>query len=275
QQGHAPAASDSTAVVAARIAHRVVASTTLLLVAVMAMTCLAPRPRWWREGSRALALVALALFLALLGRWSSASRVPAVTMGNLLAGFAMLALAFNLARHAGRAAGAGRGAPSAPSHAIGVHSPAGGRLRAWALLGVVLVAIQIALGGMVSSGYAGLSCPSLLTCDAGGIAWRALDPWREPMLGAMHGNPDGALLQQVHRLGALLLIALLLPLGVMALRRGPRAAGGVLLVLMGIQVALGGALLLGALPLTVALAHNLVAGLLLATIFDLASPPLR
>ena len=50
-----------------------------------------------------------------------------------------------------------------------------------------------------------------------------------------------------------------------------------LLALVGMQAALGIALVVGALPLPVALAHNLVAGLLLAATFDLAlaPPPLR
>ncbi|MEO7007930.1 MAG: COX15/CtaA family protein [Caldimonas sp.] len=260
QQGRTPAAHDSAAVVAARIAHRVVASATLLLVAVMAMTCLGPRPRWWPEGRRALALLALALFLALLGRWSAAARVPAVTLGNLLAGFTMLALAWNLARNTGCAP---RVRPSTG-------------LRRWAMVAVAVLCVQIALGGLVSAGYAGLSCPDLAACDAQGVSWRALDPWHEPLLDTTHaGNPAGALLQQAHRLGALLLAALLLTLGGVALRRGPRAAGAALLALVAVQVALGSVLVVGALPLPVALGHNLVAGLLLAATLDLASPPLR
>jgi cytochrome c oxidase assembly protein subunit 15 len=262
QQGGLAAVDDSAAVVAARIAHRVIASATLLIVAMMAGTCLWPHPRWWHEGRLALALLGLAFFLAVLGRWSAAARVPAVTLGNLLAGFTMLALAWQLARSAGRASR--------------VRPPAG--LRACALAAIAVLYTQIALGGLVSAGYAGLSCPDLGACDTHGVSWRALDPWREPLLDAARsGNPAGALPQQAHRLGTLLLAALLLPLGIVALRRGPRPSGAALLAFFGMQAAIGITLVVGALPLPLALAHNLVAGLLLAATFDLAlgSPPLR
>jgi len=260
QHGVAVAPDEQAATAAARLAHRVVASTALLLVIVMAMTALTARPRLWREGRLALALLALALLLAVLGRFSSGLRVPAVAIGNLLGGFLMAALAWQLARSAGRPAPAG----AAP-------------LRAWARLGIALLLLQVGLGGLVSAGFAGLACPHLGDCATQGLPWSALDPWREPLLddAAGPGNAAGALLQQAHRLGALAVAALLLPLGVVALRTGRRLAGAALLCLVGVQLALGAALVVAALPLPVALAHNLVAALLLAALFDLAFAPAR
>ena len=258
-QGATIGIGDSDGVVAARLVHRVVASAALLLVALMAMTALGPRPRLWRAGRRALGLLGLALFLALLGRWSAAARVPAVTLGNLLAGFTMLALAWQLTRPTAYD-------PTArPTAGLRARASA---LRMLALAAISMLYLQIALGGLISAGYAGLACPELESCGAPGIAWHAFDPWREPPL----GNPDGALLQLAHRLGALLLAALVPMLGIVALRRGRRAAGAALLGLFGVQVLLGSALVAGALPLGVALAHNLVAGLLLAAAFGLALP---
>jgi cytochrome c oxidase assembly protein subunit 15 len=260
QQPHAGAvAADSAPVVAARIAHRIFASGALLLIAVIAMTSLAARPRRWREGALSIALLALALFLAVLGRWSAGTLLPAVTLANLLAGFMMVALAVSLALDAAKV----RGERAPP------------RWRAWALAVVVAVAAQVALGGLLSAAHAGLSCPGLGACDVTGASWRAaLDPWREPLLDASgSAGPAGALLQQLHRTGALLVAALLVPLALAMLRGRQRRAGALLLVLLAVQLALGVALVSGALLLPVALAHNLVAALLLATAFACATVP--
>src|SRR3990167_6360490 len=96
QQGAEPAQADA-ATAAARLAHRVIASTALLLILVMVMTALASRPALWPEGRLTLWLLFLALFLAVLGRWTSDARLPAVPLGNLLGGFAMFAVSVRLA----------------------------------------------------------------------------------------------------------------------------------------------------------------------------------
>lgn len=244
---------DSPAVAAARLAHRVLAVATLLLVVAMVMSCFATMPTLPLQGRIALALLGTALFLAVLGRWTSGARVPAAAMGNLLGGFAMLALC---ARMAGS-----------------VPSPQRPRLGAWAWAGAALLLCQIALGGLVSAGYAGLSCPGLTGCDLSGTAgvWEALNPWREPRFDAtLPVNPAGVLAHAVHRAGALVTFLVLLPLGVLAMRRGRRRAGAVLLALLAIQVTLGILMVVHALPFPLALAHNLVAALLLAVVIRLA-----
>ena len=96
QQGMPVATEEARATALARLAHRVVASAALLLIVVMAMTCLATWPAWWRAGRLSLALLALALFLAVLGRMGGTSRTPFVALGNLLAGFAMFAVSVRL-----------------------------------------------------------------------------------------------------------------------------------------------------------------------------------
>jgi cytochrome c oxidase assembly protein subunit 15 len=140
---------------------------------------------------------------------------------------------------------------------------------------MVLLVALIELGGVVCAGFAGRACPDLVAgCTTTGMSWLALDPFRAPLLDAARpGNAAGALLQQVHRLGALLVVGLLLPLGLVAWRRGPRRVGAVLLGLLALQLALGAGLVVHDLPLALALGHNLVAALLLATLFDLARAP--
>jgi heme a synthase len=169
QQGVAPSADEQSATATARLAHRVAAVSALLLALTMVMICFSARPVLRAEGAMALALLGLALFLAVLGRWSSGARVPAVAMGNLLGGFAMLALSARLAL-------AGR-----PLHAA--------RLRTWAVPAALLVIVQVALGGLVSASFAGLSCTTgWADCvhAASSVGWSMLDPWREPVLAVAH-----------------------------------------------------------------------------------------
>lgn len=262
QRGEPVTAGESATIAAMRLAHRVVAGAALLLVLMMVMTSLSTQPLLWREGRLALGLLACALFLAVLGRWTAQSRVPAVTIGNLLGGFMMLALAWRLARSA------------APVPAVALRDP----LARWAWLGVALLLWQIALGGLVSASFAGLSCPELSGCDASNSSWRALDPWREPQVAATQAeNLAGALANGLHRVSALVVAGVLVALAAAARRRGRHRIAAALITLLAVQGGLGVVLVAGQLPLAAALAHNVVAALLLAVVLDLtlAPSPLR
>lgn len=246
------AAAAGTAVAAARIAHRVTAVAALVLIIAMLMSTLAVAPMRWPQGRLVLWLLALALFLAVLGRATADSRLPAVVLANLLAGFAMLALSWRLVRATGGRVEGGAGLP-----------------RPWVLAGLVLLVLQIGLGGLVSAAYAGLSCPQLPGCDAAAGAWQAFDPWRVPRLAAAAPtNPGGAWLHLAHRAGSLLVVAVVAPLGIVGWRRGYRA-GAVLVALLAAQVLAGVLLVAQSLPLAGALVHNMLAALLLATLVSL------
>lgn len=254
QQGIEAGADAQTASAAARLVHRIAASLALLLVITMLMVCFGARPLLPREGLLALGLLGLALFLAVLGFWSRAARLPAVAMGNLLGGFLMFALCVRLA---------GARAPALPRW-----------LRAGCLAAAALLLLQAALGGLVSASYAGLSCSGWGGCDlaetlrAGDLG--SLDPWREPVLNdAAPASPAGALPHSLHRHAGLVLPALVLPLALLVLRHGRRRSAAVLALLLVAQVALGLALAALALPLGLALLHNLLAAALLATLLTL------
>lgn len=256
QQG-APAPSGH-AVAVARLSHRVVASLTLIVVIMMAMTTLATRPLLRRTGALSLALLVLALALAVLGIATPGARLPAVAMGNLLGGFVMLALSWRLAADARPDAGA-----------------AARRLGGWAVAGLVLLCGQLAGGALVSASYAALSCNDLADCwraaRAAGQGWQALEPWREPVFGGtvVPINAGGALALLAHRLGAIIVLPVLALLGLAAWKRGRRRGGAALLVLAAVQLALGLVIVATGLPLAAVLLHNLVAALLLATLVRL------
>jgi len=221
----AVAALDGQAVVVARIAHRVTASAAMLLVIALLLKTLAQQPALWRQGRLALALLAIALFLAVLGRMAGDSRSPPVILGNLLGGFAMFALSVRMVQAT-----------------LGAWTPAAGaqRLRPWTLAALVLVLLQAGLGGMVSGEH------------------------------VVHGCGESALCG-LHRIGGLAVGAALLGLGAAAWRAGLRA-GAVAGLLAVLQVGLGWMLAGQAAPLALALAHNVVAVLLLASLLALLPP---
>ena len=257
RQGIDTKASESGATVGARMLHRIVAVAALLLIIVMAMACFTAKPILGREAGMALTLLALALFLAVLGRWSGGARVPAVNIGNLLGGFAMLALCWRLHQRASDT--------EAPRNSFQT------RLFAW--LAVVILLGQIALGGLVSAGFAGLSCTGMSDCGANTppvMTLEAFDPWREPVFAATPtppANAAGAAAHMAHRYGAIVVLVAVALLAWSAIRAGRNPAARMLLGLLGIEIALGVSLVALSLPLGVALAHNLAAALLLAALF--------
>lgn len=256
QQGLTASAPEHGAATVARFAHRVIASAALLLVVTMLVVCWTAKPARRAEGGVALALLALALALAVLGRWSSDARIPAVAIGNLLGGFAMLALSWRLAREGGATLAT--------------------RTRVWAAFGALLLAAQVALGGLVSASFAATSCGGFSECltAAQGVPWSALDPWREPVLtGAPPVNPSGALVQVLHRIAAFAVLVVVAPLAIGAWRGGRRIAGALLLALLGCTLLIGLAIATRGTTLALALAHNLAAALLLATLFELTRKP--
>lgn len=123
--------------------------------------------------------------------------------------------------------------------------------RSLVALVAVALAGQFALGGLVSSSYAGLVCPSWPSCA--GSAWF---PTFEGLVG----------LQVMHRIGAYTLAALVLALfAASANNRTVRAPAGLLVVLVLTQVGLGIANVLTRLPVEVTLAHTGVGAFLVLT----------
>jgi cytochrome c oxidase assembly protein subunit 15 len=242
---------DRPAIAAARGAHRVAAVAALALVVAMGVLCVGRAPRLRAEGLQCAGLLALTLALAVLGRYSADVRVPAVTIGNLLGGLAMLALCARL------------GAVAAPGPAeAGLARDRGLRTGAALLLGMVFV--QAAVGALASASYAGLACSTLEEC------WRAsrtidaatLDPMREPRIAAAGGAAEpGALVQWLHRLGAAVVALGALALAVRAWRAARPGIAALLLALVAAELALGLVLVRGGLPLAPALLHNIVAAL--------------
>lgn len=242
----------------ARLAHRVVASATLVLVVVMVMSALMTKPVLERPGAYAAALLGVAVALALLGIATPGARLPIVAIGNLLGGFAMLALCVRMAASA---------RPPPPSGAMPE-----AQLGASGIAVLALLCAQLGGGALVSASYAALSCSGLPDCTraaaASGWDWQALSPWREPVFasGALPIHREAALALWLHLVGAIVVLPLLVWAGLAAWRRGRRCGGAALLVLLAAQAVLGLTIVAQAMPLAGVLLHNLLGALLLATL---------
>jgi cytochrome c oxidase assembly protein subunit 15 len=207
-------------------------------------------------------LLGLIVFQALLGMWTVTKLLkPLVVTGHLLGGMTTMSLLLWLWLRE----------RSQITHAYFARVD---HLRSSAALGLLLVAIQIALGGWVSTNYAALACTDFPQCQ--GV-------WMPPM-DFEHGftlhrelgeTASGDLLPMTaltaihwtHRVMALV-VTLFLGWLVLRLLRTPGYAGIGLVVgsLLILQVTLGIGNVLLSLPLAVAVAHNSGAELLLASL---------
>ena len=221
----------------------------------------------WADGVTRLAmgLLMLVTFQALLGMWTVVWLVkPVIVMSHLMGGLTTFALLTTLAWWT-------------TPNAARVHADAP-RLRLWLWIGLVLLAIQIALGGWVASNYAALAC-GLDFPQCKGAWWPATDfaegfvLWRGIGVDYEGGVLDAAAraaIQIAHRIGAVVVTAYFLLLGFrLAFSPGFRTSGVVLLLLLVVQVALGIGNVVMGLPLWVATAHLLVAVLMLFTVVTL------
>lgn len=269
--------------------HRYAAG--LLGLLVLAITAIAWRRRDLPKQpvKLPLFLLALVVFQAVLGMWTVTWQLkPLVVMGHLVGGFATAALLlwlilrvstpFHRKGVAGVADG-GTGGTRTPSlqakDGLDNRLSGVGASRRFVLIALVILSIQIALGGWTSANYAALSCPDFPTCqgqwwpetdfEEAFVLWRGLGVNYE--FGVLDAPARNAI-QLTHRLGALVTTLVLGSLALLLLARGRRTEGAILLALLGMQIALGIANVLMRLPMPVAVGHNAMAlALLLWLVF--------
>jgi len=244
------------------MAHRYFAGALGLLV--LAIAVLAWRLRSETRGGPGLplALLALIVFQALLGMWTVTLLLkPMVVTAHLLGGMATLSLLLWLWLRERDQFG----------HAYYARAD---HLHRGALFGLVLVVVQIALGGWVSTNYAALACTDFPLCQ--GVWVPEMDFEHSFTLHRELGEtasgdflPMQALtaIHWVHRLMALVVFVYLAWL-VASLFRTPgyRGVGVLVGALLLIQVSLGISNVLFSLPIAVAVAHNAGAALLLGSL---------
>lgn len=144
-----------------------------------------------------------------------------------------------------------------------------------AIAGIVILYIQIFLGGWTSANYAALACTDFPACRSGQW-WPAADFNVGFTLWQQGENFEGGVLDLAartaihlsHRLWAVVVFFSIFVLAIYTRRyaKPVNAIGKVLFIILVIQVALGIANVIFGLPLLVAVAHNGVAALLLLSL---------
>ena len=251
------------------MAHRYAAGTLAVMIVVLAICSLA----WRRERlvplALTLALPGLVIVQALFGMLTVTWRLmPIIVTTHLLLGLTTLSLlwwvALGLLRVPRRAG---------PWREIDLPGPRLRLARGLAGIGLAALALQVTLGGWTSSNYAALACPDFPTCQ--GHWWppadfvQAFEPTRGIAIneGQSFAAPSLVAIQLVHRLGAVLVGAVLAAAAVAALRaqvRGlaPLLAAALIAALV-LQLGIGISMVLRGFPLELATAHNAGAALLL------------
>jgi len=229
--------------------HRLVASVLGLLVLGMALMSLRAR----RDRLLSFTLLGLTVFLAWLGIYSGGLHSPAVVMGNLGGGFAMLGLlGWMVFRDARPRANA--------SHNV----------RRWVVAALVLLCIQIVLGGLTSANFAASACQTLPDCHGSwlpgadlGTAFNLARDHEIGPTGLALGGAERADIHKLHRLVAVVTLLAVMVAGGLAVAGRMGGTAVFVIALAALEFCLGVAAILTDLPIGIAVAHNWLAAILL------------
>ncbi len=235
--------------------HRYLATTLGFMI--MLITVLAWRHRRDHGAApvAATTLLAAVIFQGMLGMWTVTLLLkPAIVTAHLLGGMTVLGLLAWLSVRAMRV----------PR----VEASRGVLVLSW--LAFLALAVQITLGGWVSTNYAALACTDFPTCH--GSWWPQADYANAfHVVRELGMTAEGELLSHealtathwMHRIGALVATALLFLLAWRLSRpQATQLLGLVLMVAVAMQVLIGVANVVFSLPLWLAAAHNAGAALL-------------
>ena len=212
-------------------------------------------------------LLAVVTFQAALGMWTVTMKLmPIVVMGHLLGGFTTLCLLFLLYLRLNK-------------KTIAENSKLN-HYRKPAMVGVVILTMQIALGGWTSSNYAALVCTELPICQSG---WQEqltfedsfdlIPPEKETYEFGHLDHDERVTIHVMHRIGAIITAIYLGWLAVMVLFNTQsqvlRHSADILAGLLVVQVCLGVSNIWFSLPLFIAVSHNVVAACLMLSLLML------
>jgi heme a synthase len=245
--------------------HRYFAGALVLVIVALAAYAIRNRRDPAQPVRLPVLLVAVVGMQALLGMWTVTLLLkPLIVVLHLVGGLTTLALLAWLAIGTERAANPGQKSG----------------LRTLARVGLLVLSVQILLGGWTSSNYAALACPDFPTCqnsfwptmdvDDAFVLWRGLGIDYE---GGVLDHPARVAIHFVHRLGAIMAALILGWLSIATWRRAQtrtvQLAGAAVGLVLVAQLVVGPLMVLDGLPLVLATAHNGVAALLLLTVVRL------
>lgn len=239
--------------------HRYLAGTLGLCIFGLAIWSLC------RRGDRGipylpLMTAGLVIFQALLGMWTVTLKLsPPIILLHLFGGLAILSLLWwQFLRLQQKPA----------------QTEQRQQLRPWVSIGIVLLVIQIGLGGWTSANYAALICPDFPYCQGTLLPSMKLGAFFSGTEIATE-NIQRVTIHMTHRLGALI-IGLYLAFLALKVILAPRTSGlrnygiAIACLLVG-QISLGVLNVVWLLPLQTAVPHNMLAALLLLALITLLS----
>ncbi len=215
-----------------------------------------------------LIILVIVTFQALLGMWTVTMKLmPIVVMAHLLGGFTTLCLLFLLYLRL-------------TPYRVPVGDFKIRKYAKFASLGIVILTLQIALGGWTSSNYAALTCTELPICQDGWVEQMTFDqsfelipPERETYEFGHLGHEQRVTIHAMHRIGAIITFFFLAWLAVSIYRSAQsnffKKVPVVLLTVLVIQVLLGVSNIVMSLPLAIAVSHNVVAACLMLVLIML------
>lgn len=248
--------------------HRYAAGSLGLIILSLGIYFFAQRQVKKQQKWLVSGLMLLVIFQALLGMWTvTLQLLPLVVMGHLLGGFAILTGLWWL-----------RLSLRAPVPTTFL--PFAQRCMPWVILGILIVLMQIILGGWVSANYAGLACVGFPSCNGQWLprlnmtaAFNIFSPIGINYEGGALDSTARVTIQMVHRCGAVItLIYLYVLTGWLIFKSQHRMIckqSLIILLLVSVQFTLGIINVIKFLPLPVAVAHNGVAALLLLSLVTL------
>lgn len=217
-----------------------------------------------------LFLLALVILQGAFGMWTVTLKLwPKVVTAHLLGGFTTITFLWLLTQRLGGSRWLLTEGQLSRLQAI----------KPWLIVGLTVVICQIALGGWVSSNYAALACPDIPQClnqwlpptdfKAGFNVWQDIGP---NYLGGQLDNHARTAIHLTHRIGAIVVLVILLILGIKLLQVKARDVSQwvyLLWAVLCLQILLGISNIVFALPLWIAVGHNAVGAVLLLTIVSI------
>jgi cytochrome c oxidase assembly protein subunit 15 len=256
--------------------HRYAAGTLALVIVALVVLAIRTRRARIVGVAFALALLATVAVQALLGMLTVTWQLkPLVVTLHLLFGMTTLGMLWWLTLSLPVSSWSSASLSSAGRAALGGGGSAIETARRLVLIGLVALAVQIALGGWTSSNYAAVACPDFPTCQ--GAWWPAHADFREAMVlwrplnidyeGGVLGNPARVAIHLAHRLGALTASLALLLAALFVLRQhglaNLRLRACAVLAALALQLVIGISMVVKGFPLLLATAHTAGAALLL------------
>ena len=238
--------------------HRYFASTLGLLIFAIGIIAIKKRNESNHAFKLPLFLMALVVFQGMLGMWTVTIKLnPTIVMSHLMGGMTTLSILWWLTLRSGGLFKFG--------HVDSVYL---NKLKTPALIGLVIVVLQVMLGGWTSSNYAALHCVEFPTCiggeylpamnfSEGFTLWHGIEKNFE--FGIM-SNEARIAIHTTHRIGAVVTALFVIWLGLKLLLTSAykplKIAGIALLAVVTLQFILGVSNVVLSLPLLVAVAHN-------------------